>query len=111
MNTVNFEAGMLIPLIPVIILALLLIAWSLIDMARRPVKHLPAWVWALIVLMAIPLGSVVQFKLFAEALAAEATFNEIALRGTVGGIDASHQIDEKRAVGVVNAGAGFAFRF
>lgn len=63
MNTVNFEAGMLIPLIPVIILALLLIAWSLIDMARRPVKHLPAWVWALIVLMAIPLGSVVYLTI------------------------------------------------
>lgn len=59
MNFVNFDASMLIPLIPVLILAVLLIGWSLIDMARKPVQHLPKWAWALIVLLAIPLGAIV----------------------------------------------------
>lgn len=59
MNLVNFDAAMLIPLIPVLILAVLLIGWSLIDIGRRPVQHLPKWAWALIVLLAIPLGAVV----------------------------------------------------
>ena len=59
MNLVNFDAAMLVPLIPVLILAVLLIGWSLIDMARKPVQHLPKWAWALIVLLAIPLGAAV----------------------------------------------------
>ncbi|GAA1484692.1 MULTISPECIES: PLD nuclease N-terminal domain-containing protein [Micrococcales] len=59
MNLVNFDAAMLIPLIPVLVLAVLLIGWSLIDIGRRPVQHLPKWAWALIVLLAIPLGAVV----------------------------------------------------
>ena len=59
MNLVNFDAAMLIPLLPVLILAALLIGWSLIDIARKPVQHLPKWAWALIVLLAIPLGAVI----------------------------------------------------
>lgn len=50
---------MLIPLLPVLILAALLIGWSLIDIARKPVQHLPKWAWALIVLLAIPFGAVI----------------------------------------------------
>lgn len=50
---------MLIPLLPVLILAALLIGWSLIDIARKPVQHLPKWAWALIVLLAIPIGAVI----------------------------------------------------
>lgn len=59
MNLGNFDAAMLIPLLPVLILAALLIGWSLIDIARKPVQHLPKWAWALIVLLAIPLGAVI----------------------------------------------------
>ena len=59
MNLVNFDAAMLVPLIPVLILAVLLIGWSLIDMARKPVQHLPKWAWVLIVLLAIPLGAII----------------------------------------------------
>lgn len=59
MNLVNFDAAMLIPLLPVLILAALLIGWSLIDIARKPVQHLPKWAWALIVLLAIPIGAVI----------------------------------------------------
>lgn len=59
----------------------------------------------------IPLGRVVQFKLFAEATAAEATFEDIALRGTIGSMEASQSIDERRPVGIVNTGVGLVFRF
>lgn len=59
MNFVDFEASVLIPLIPVLLLVALLIGWSLIDMARKPVQNLPKWAWALIVLLAIPLGAIV----------------------------------------------------
>lgn len=59
MNLVNFDAAMLLPLLPVLILAALLIGWSLIDIARKPVQHLPKWAWALLVLLAIPLGAVI----------------------------------------------------
>ncbi len=81
-----------------------------IDAVMMPVKT-QSWGFAGGMSLRIPLGSVVQFKLFAEAIAAQATFKDIALRGKVAGIDASHLIDEKRAVGVVNTGAGFVFRF
>ncbi len=61
--------------------------------------------------LAIPLGKVVQFNLFADAIGAEATFKDIALRGTVGALEATHTISETRPVGIVNTGAGFAIRF
>lgn len=63
MNFVNFDAAMLIPLIPVLILTTLLIGWSLIDMARKPVQHLPKWAWALIVLLVIPIGAVIYLTI------------------------------------------------
>lgn len=59
MNVVNFDAALLVPLIPVLALTLLLIGWSLIDIALRPVQHLPKWVWALLVLVVVPLGAVI----------------------------------------------------
>lgn len=58
-NLVNFDASILIPLIPVLALTLPLIGWSLIDIARKPVQHLPKWAWVLIVLLAIPLGAII----------------------------------------------------
>lgn len=59
MNVVNFDAALLVPLIPVLALTLLLIGWSLIDIALRPVQHLPKWVWSLLVLVVVPLGAVI----------------------------------------------------
>lgn len=37
-----------------LVLAVLLIGWSLIDIGRWLVQYLPKWAWALIVLLAIP---------------------------------------------------------
>lgn len=57
---VNIDPGLLLPLLPVLVLTVLLIALCLVDLARRPrVKHLPKAVWALIVLFAVPMGAVV----------------------------------------------------
>ncbi|RXW32800.1 phospholipase [Propioniciclava flava] len=50
---------MLVPLIPVIALTTILLAWSLIDIIRKPVQLLPKWAWVLFVLIFIPLGAIV----------------------------------------------------
>ncbi|QYG11233.1 hypothetical protein [Microbacterium sp. PAMC22086] len=45
MNPVNFDTSMLLPLMPVLVLVAVLIGWSLVDIIRRPVEHLPKWAW------------------------------------------------------------------
>jgi membrane protein implicated in regulation of membrane protease activity len=61
---VNLDPAMLAPLLPVLLLAAVLIVWALIDIIRRPaVRHLPRWAWALIVLLAVPLGAVLYLVL------------------------------------------------
>lgn len=56
---INFDAAVLIPIVPVLVLAVLLIGWSLVDIARRrTVKYLPKWAWVLIVLLVTPLGPI-----------------------------------------------------
>lgn len=45
-------------------IAILLVGWvvfALYDLSRSDVKHLPKWVWAIIILISIPLGGVVYF--------------------------------------------------
>lgn len=81
-----------------------------ITAVMMPVKT-QSWGFAGGLSLRIPLGPVVQLKLFAEAIAANATFKDIALRGTIGGVEVTQNVSEKRAVGVVNTGAGLAFRF
>lgn len=59
MNLPDIDAAMLVPLIPVIALTTILLVWSLIDIIRKPVQHLPKWAWVLMVLIFIPLGAIV----------------------------------------------------
>jgi hypothetical protein len=59
----------------------------------------------------VALGPSAQLHFFGDALAADMDFKDIALHGKVGSFDVSQQISEKRAVGVINAGIGLAFRF
>ncbi|WP_454228101.1 PLD nuclease N-terminal domain-containing protein [Propioniciclava flava] len=59
MNLPDIDAAMLVPLIPVIALTTILLAWSLIDIIRKPVQLLPKWAWVLFVLIFIPLGAIV----------------------------------------------------
>lgn len=64
---INFDTAMLAPLIPVIVLAVLLIGWSLVDIARSPaVRHLPKWAWVLIVLLVTPLGPILYLVIGRE---------------------------------------------
>ncbi|MEV8253078.1 PLD nuclease N-terminal domain-containing protein [Rhodoglobus sp. NPDC076762] len=63
----NFDTALLLPLAPVVVLAALLIGWSLVDIARRPtVNHLPKWAWALIVLLVTPLGPILYLVMGRE---------------------------------------------
>ncbi|MGK0716105.1 PLD nuclease N-terminal domain-containing protein [Leucobacter sp. W1153] len=58
---------MLLPLTPLLALTALLIVWSLVDIARRPsVRHLPKWAWAIITLMATPLGAILYLVIGRE---------------------------------------------
>lgn len=60
----DLEPGMLIVLLPVLVLLCGLVLWSLIDIARRDrVGHLPKGVWVLLVLLAIPIGSIMYLVL------------------------------------------------
>ncbi|GAA2908123.1 Na+/glutamate symporter [Microbacterium keratanolyticum] len=59
MNLVRIDPAMLIPLAPVLILVAVLIGWSLVQIVRAPVRHLPKWAWALVVVLVVPLGAVI----------------------------------------------------
>lgn len=64
---INFDTALLTPLTPVIVLAVLLIGWSLFDISRSPaVKHLPKWAWVLLVLVVTPLGPILYLVIGRE---------------------------------------------
>ena len=46
-------------LIPVVILDLCLIAWALVDWARRPRTKGPKWVWLLVILFVSTFGPII----------------------------------------------------
>jgi hypothetical protein len=46
-------------LAPLVALVLGWVAWCWWDIARRPVRYLPKWAWALICVVSVPLGGVV----------------------------------------------------
>ncbi|GAB3305438.1 PLDc N-terminal domain-containing protein [Pseudoclavibacter terrae] len=53
----NFD--LLAPLLPVLVLVLVLVAWCLVDLARRPeVRYLPKMAWAVITIATIPFGAI-----------------------------------------------------
>jgi hypothetical protein len=43
----------------VIILAIAFVGYCLFDLSRNDVRHLPKWLWAVIVIISIPLGGIV----------------------------------------------------
>ncbi|WP_430591844.1 PLDc N-terminal domain-containing protein [Humidisolicoccus flavus] len=64
MNLFDFDNAMVMPLIPVLVFVVGLIAWALIDIARSPaVVRLPKWTWVLVVVFAIPAGAIAYFML------------------------------------------------
>lgn len=46
---------------PIVILLIAWVVFALYDLSRSDVKHLPKWLWAVIILLSIPLGGVVYF--------------------------------------------------
>jgi hypothetical protein len=46
-------------IIPLVVVAVGFVAFCLYDLTRTDVRWLPKWVWALIILVSIPLGGIV----------------------------------------------------
>jgi hypothetical protein len=45
-------------LLPVVVLAVGFVAYCLVELGRQPARHLPKWLWALIILLSVPLGGI-----------------------------------------------------
>jgi Phospholipase_D-nuclease N-terminal len=46
-------------LAPLIILAVVFVGYCLFDLSRNEVRHLPKWLWAVVVIISIPVGGIV----------------------------------------------------
>ncbi len=46
-------------LLPVIVLGLVFMAFCYYQLARYPAKALPKWAWAIVILIACPLGGII----------------------------------------------------
>ena len=46
-------------LVPLVIAALVWLAYCFVDLARATVRYLPKWAWALVILLSVPLGGIV----------------------------------------------------
>jgi hypothetical protein len=46
---------------PIVILLIAWVVFALYDLSRSDVKYLPKWLWAVIIVVSIPLGGVVYF--------------------------------------------------
>jgi hypothetical protein len=46
-------------LAPLFILAVAFVGYCLFDLARNDVRHLPKWLWVVIVIISIPVGGIV----------------------------------------------------
>lgn len=46
-------------LIPLVVLALVWIGFCLADLARSEILHLPKWLWAVIIVISVPLGGII----------------------------------------------------
>jgi hypothetical protein len=50
-------------LIPLIVLALVWIGICLVDLARSEILYLPKWLWAVIIVISVPLGGIIYMTL------------------------------------------------
>lgn len=48
---------------PLVVVAVGFVAFCLYDLTRTDVRWLPKWVWALIILLSIPLGGIVYLAI------------------------------------------------
>ena len=56
MDDVNWAA-----IAPLLVLAVGIIAFALVDLSRHEPLHMPRWAWALICVFSVPLGAIVYF--------------------------------------------------
>ncbi len=61
MSEVNIAA-----IAPLIVLVLAFVVYCWIDISRSEVRHLPKWLWRLIVVLSIPLGGIVYLLIGRE---------------------------------------------
>jgi hypothetical protein len=59
--TDNGPPVLLLALLPIAVLALAFVGYCLYDLSRTRVRYLPAWAWAVICIVSIPLGGIVYF--------------------------------------------------
>ena len=56
----NVQPELMLVLLPLVIVSAAIIAFCLVDIARRPfIRYLPKWAWALVCVFCVPLGAVV----------------------------------------------------
>ncbi|MEX1336624.1 MAG: PLDc N-terminal domain-containing protein [Candidatus Limnocylindrales bacterium] len=53
------DQTLIVAIAPIVLLAIGFVAYCLFDLSRSDVRHLPRWVWALIVILSVPLGGIV----------------------------------------------------
>ena len=61
MSEINVAA-----LAPLFIVGVAFVVYCLVDISRSDVRHLPHWVWRLIVILSIPLGGIVYLLIGRE---------------------------------------------
>ena len=61
MSEINVAA-----LAPLFIVGVAFVVYCLVDISRSDVRHLPQWVWRLIVILSIPLGCIVYLLIGRE---------------------------------------------
>ncbi len=61
MSEVNIAA-----IAPLIVLVLAFVVYCWVDISRGEVRHLPKWLWRLIVVLSIPLGGIVYLLIGRE---------------------------------------------
>jgi hypothetical protein len=52
--------------LPLVLLGLAWVGYCLYDLSRSPVRYLPKWAWALIIVVSVPLGGVAYLVLGRE---------------------------------------------
>ena len=55
MSEINWAA-----LAPVLVLLLAFVVWCWVDISRNEVRYLPKWLWAVICVVSIPIGAIVN---------------------------------------------------
>ncbi|MFN8041628.1 MAG: ATP-binding cassette domain-containing protein [Acidimicrobiales bacterium] len=87
----------MLALAPLLVAALALVGWCLVDLARHPARFLPRWLWAVLCVASIPLGAILYLLIGRGEPPVDApTGPTTASRGAATGA-AGTEVDERRA--------------